>query len=151
MRCLATATGWTSSSPKSASSGFMHCEDAVKTAKQDGTGDERNAWQDDTYHALTFSTLTQTTAFTPDSRQEPYEVVLHVRICAGGGWKQPSLPRSTCHELTPIVTDEVEKSGDKLFTHLQSTDRRPPCPAKLPIDVRACQSMKTGDICSRQA
>ena len=32
-------------------------------------------------------------AFAPDSRQEPYEVILHVRICAGGGWQQPSLPR----------------------------------------------------------
>ena len=28
-----------------------------------------------------------------DSRQEPYAVVPHVRICAGGGEKSPSLPR----------------------------------------------------------
>lgn len=34
-----------------------------------------------------------TNAFAPDSRQEPYEVILHVRICAGGGWQQPYLPR----------------------------------------------------------
>jgi len=34
-----------------------------------------------------------TSAFAPDSRQEPYEVILHVRNCAGGGWQQPSLPR----------------------------------------------------------
>ena len=29
-----------------------------------------------------------------DSRQEPYEVVLQVRICAGGRWQQRFLPRS---------------------------------------------------------
>ena len=28
-----------------------------------------------------------------DSRQEPYEVILHVRVCAGGGPQGPSLPR----------------------------------------------------------
>jgi hypothetical protein len=28
-----------------------------------------------------------------DSRQEPYAVVPHVRICAGGGERSPSLPR----------------------------------------------------------
>ena len=28
-------------------------------------------------------------------REEPYEVVPHVRICAGGGPKGPFLPRST--------------------------------------------------------
>ncbi len=32
-------------------------------------------------------------------REEPYEVILHVRICAGGGWKQPFLPRSVNCEL----------------------------------------------------
>ena len=30
----------------------------------------------------------------PDSRQEPYELDVRVRIYAGGGWQQPSLPRS---------------------------------------------------------
>ncbi len=59
--------------------------------------------------------------------------------------------KPTCHERIPIVTDEVEKSDDNLFTPLQSTNGRPPCPAKLPIDVRACQSMKTGDNCFWQA
>lgn len=34
-------------------------------------------------------------AFALDSRQEPYEVVPHVRICAGGRWQQRSLPRSS--------------------------------------------------------
>ena len=28
-----------------------------------------------------------------DLTEEPYDVVRHVRICAGGGWQQPSLPR----------------------------------------------------------
>ncbi len=28
-----------------------------------------------------------------DLRQEPYAVVPHVRICAGGGGQPPSLPR----------------------------------------------------------
>ena len=32
--------------------------------------------------------------FALDSRQEPYEVILHVRICAGGRRKRRSLPRS---------------------------------------------------------
>ena len=31
--------------------------------------------------------------FALDSRQEPYEVILHVRICAGGRRKRRSLPR----------------------------------------------------------
>ena len=31
--------------------------------------------------------------FTPDSRQEPYEVIPHVRICAGGRRKRRFLPR----------------------------------------------------------
>lgn len=30
--------------------------------------------------------LIQKNRVAPDLRQEPYEVVLHVRICAGGGW-----------------------------------------------------------------
>ena len=33
--------------------------------------------------------------------------------------------KPTCHELTPIVTDEVEKSDDKLFALLESTIGRP--------------------------
>ena len=32
-----------------------------------------------------------------DSRQEPYAVAPHVRICAGGGGQPPSLPRSPSH------------------------------------------------------
>ena len=31
----------------------------------------------------------------PDSRQEPYEVILHVRICAGGRRQRRSLPQSS--------------------------------------------------------
>ena len=31
--------------------------------------------------------------FTPDSRQGPYELDARVRICAGGDWQQPSVPR----------------------------------------------------------
>ena len=31
--------------------------------------------------------------FALDLRQEPYEVILHVRVCAGGGPRGPSLPR----------------------------------------------------------
>ncbi|HQX50890.1 MAG TPA: hypothetical protein PLR25_13335 [Planctomycetaceae bacterium] len=29
-----------------------------------------------------------------DLTEEPYEGILHVRICAGGGWQQPSLRRA---------------------------------------------------------
>lgn len=36
---------------------------------------------------------TPTSASRHDSRQEPYAVIPPVRICAGGGWQQPSLPR----------------------------------------------------------
>lgn len=36
---------------------------------------------------------TRTSASRHDSRQEPYAVVPHVRICAGGGEQSPSLPR----------------------------------------------------------
>jgi hypothetical protein len=35
----------------------------------------------------------QTNATASDPRQEPYAVVPHVRICAGGGGQPPSLPR----------------------------------------------------------
>jgi hypothetical protein len=37
---------------------------------------------------------TLTFAIAPDSRQEPDEIVLHVRICAGGRRQRRSLPRS---------------------------------------------------------
>ena len=36
----------------------------------------------------------QTSGITPDSKQEPYEGILHVRICAGGRRQRRSLPRS---------------------------------------------------------
>lgn len=46
-------------------------------------------------------------AFAPDSRQEPYDVVRQVRICAGGGWKQPSLPRC----IIVASTDRLPESA----------------------------------------
>ena len=54
-----------------------------------------------------------TSAFAPDSRQEPYDVVRQVRICAGGGWKQPSLPRCSLfvgrsiNELRPLLFSSI--------------------------------------------
>ena len=39
------------------------------------------------------SILIRTNDFALDSRQEPYEVILHVRICAGGRRQRRSLPR----------------------------------------------------------
>jgi hypothetical protein len=46
-----------------------------------------------TFHRSVFFILTPTRASRHDSRQEPYAVVPHVRICAGGGEQSPSLPR----------------------------------------------------------
>ena len=39
------------------------------------------------------STLIRRSVFSIDLRQEPYEVILHVRICAGDGQQWPFLPR----------------------------------------------------------
>ena len=39
------------------------------------------------------STLIRKYVFSIDSRQEPYEVILHVRICAGDGQQWQFLPR----------------------------------------------------------
>jgi len=47
-----------------------------------------------------------------------------------------------------MVTDEVEIDDDKLFAPQQSTVQTPFYSAKMPIDVRLGQSMKTGDNCA---
>lgn len=44
----------------------------------------------------------QTNDFALDLRQEPYEVMLHVRICAGDGWQQPFLPRCSLMGITIV-------------------------------------------------
>jgi len=46
--------------------------------------------------------------------------------------------------MPPYVT-VVENDDDKLFAPLGSNDFQPPRPDELPIDVKASQSMKTGD------
>ncbi len=48
-----------------------------------------------------------TNAFASDSRQDPYEVILPVRICAGGRWQQRSLPRFQLIEFASVNTGPV--------------------------------------------
>ena len=51
-----------------------------------------------------------------DSRQEPYAVVPHVRICAGGGEQSSSLPRPfTASRDASQTPGFVKKSGASLF------------------------------------
>jgi len=50
--------------------------------------------------------------------------------------------------MAPYVTDEVEIDDDNLFALLESTVQTPFYSAKVPIDVRPCQSMKFGDNCA---
>ena len=45
------------------------------------------------------STLIRRSVFSIDLRQEPYEVILHVRICAGDGQQWPFLPRPYCARI----------------------------------------------------
>ncbi len=49
-----------------------------------GHGYACNRLRDDTFHDLASFIHIQMSDFAPDLRQAPYEVILHVRICAGG-------------------------------------------------------------------
>src|SRR5450631_3686990 len=57
---------------------------------------------------------TRISASRHDSRQEPYAVVPHVRICAGGGEQSPSLPRSAHLSRSSLNADEVARISDAL-------------------------------------
>jgi hypothetical protein len=49
-----------------------------------------------------------------------------------------------CHQLTPIVTHELEKTDDNLFVPLQSTDFRWYSPFKMPSHFIYRQPATTG-------
>lgn len=68
-------------------------------------------WSIATFRGYGSSTHIRINASRHDSRQEPYAVVPHVRICAGGGEQSPSLPRP------------VHCSGN-VKHHVQATCRR---------------------------
>jgi len=56
----------------------------------------------DTSLAQRYSTLIRKYVFSIDSRHEPYEVILHVRICERDGQQWPFLPRRcSCCTKTP--------------------------------------------------
>ena len=102
-----------------------------------------------------------TNAFTPDSRQEPYDIVRQVRICAGGGWKQPSLPRcsnprrqsmicvpffpplQTSRRELPATLQRVSQTGRAL--HFSPAERHgfsPPFTQTATRQPSACKSLK---------
>ena len=58
--------------------------------------------------------------FALDLRQEPYEVILHVRVCAGGGPKGPSLPRYcyfACSVFRGRPRGRMERSSPSRFAN----------------------------------
>ena len=56
-------------------------------------GPASDAWSSATSRGPGCSIRIRINASRHDSRQEPYAVVPHLRICAGGGEQSPSLPR----------------------------------------------------------
>jgi len=58
-----------------------------------GRGHACNTWRDVLFPVHTLFTHNRTNDFAPDSRQEPYEVILHVRNCAGDCQQRQFLPR----------------------------------------------------------
>ena len=64
-----------------------------------GSGDTSRA----TYHSFGCFTRIRASASRHDLRQEPYAVVPHVRICAGGGEQSSSLPRPMHKPLLDVL------------------------------------------------
>ena len=55
-------------------------------------------------------------------KEEPYEVILHVRICAGDGQQWPFLPRPF---FLGVSADPLFVDLEKLMTELNSSGRIP--------------------------
>ena len=76
----------------------MYSGAAVNVVTVGGPGGECSVYRGFIFPVPASFILIQTNDFALDSRQEPYEVMLHVRICAGGRRQRRSLPRSTLTE-----------------------------------------------------
>ena len=78
-------------------------------------------WSIATFRGHGYSIRIRINASRHDSRQEPYAVVPHVRICAGGGEQSPSLPRPAWHYSKAIYKrrNEIER----LFRRLKGFRR----------------------------
>ena len=63
--------------------GCMRCRGVVSMVGCPGPGSGESSRA--TFHSIGCFTRTRASASRHDSRQEPYAVVPHVRICAGGG------------------------------------------------------------------
>ena len=90
-----TSTAWSSSTRRSRSSGVANFNVAANGASPAGRGIGWVAWYASTFLVRVSLIPVQTSGITPDSEQEPYEGILHVRICAGGRRQRRSLPRSS--------------------------------------------------------
>ena len=66
----------------------------MRRASSGGLGSECTVWFASISRHHASYTRIQRNDFTLDSRQEPYEVILHVRICAGGRRQRRFLPQS---------------------------------------------------------
>ena len=95
---------------KSAGPGCMPCGGVVSTVVCPGRGscDTSRAM----FRRFAYFILTRISALRHDSRQEPYAVVPHVRICAGGGEQPPSLPRSK-RKLTVTIQPVGTQLGER--------------------------------------
>jgi hypothetical protein len=63
--------------------------------------------------------------FALDLRQEPYEVILHVRVCAGGGPRGPSLPRFQFLIVPGGEAKLEQQKGSELFSPFPLVLREP--------------------------
>lgn len=73
------------------------------------------------------STRIRINASRHDSRQEPYAVVPHVRICAGGGERSSSLPRPTRLPSSQIITGTYQPGKMRLSRSRRSVRFRSAC------------------------
>lgn len=80
-----------SGSHLTAAHGGMRCFDGASAADCHGLGSV--VWYANTYHRAGSFIPPLRAVLRQNLRQEPYAVMLHVRICAGGGRQLPSLPR----------------------------------------------------------
>jgi len=67
--------------------GYMRYDGEGSVDECPGSGS--GAWSNTTYRGPGCSTRIRINALRYDSRQEPYALVSHVRICAGGGSPRP--------------------------------------------------------------
>ena len=100
-------TAWTRSARTCPGHGCMRFGGGVSVDGCLGPGS--HALSSATFRGRGYPTRIRINASRHDSRQEPYAVVPHVRICAGGGEQSPSLPRPEYVD-DRIVNDDAVNS-----------------------------------------